>query len=96
MGDVAGSGGYYIAMGAKKIFAAPGTLTGSIGVIGGKLVTRGLYDKLGMKTEVISRGANSGSLSSTSRSRPTSGRRGRSCCKRPTTSSSARRPRAGR
>ena len=64
MGDVAGSGGYYIAMGAKKIFAAPGTLTGSIGVIGGKLVTRGLYDKVGLTTEVISRGANSGSLSS--------------------------------
>ena len=64
MGDVAGSGGYYIAMGAKKIFAAPGTLTGSIGVIGGKLVTGGLYDKIGLNTEVISRGANSGSLSS--------------------------------
>ncbi len=64
MGDVAGSGGYYIAMGAKKIFAAPCTLTGSIGVIGGKLVTRGLYDKLGLNTEVISRGANSGALSS--------------------------------
>ncbi len=64
MSDVAGSGGYYIAMGAKKIYAAPGTLTGSIGVIGGKLVTRGLYDKLGMKTDVISRGANSGALSS--------------------------------
>jgi protease IV len=64
MSDIAGSGGYYIAMGAKKIFAAPGTLTGSIGVIGGKLVTRGLYDKLGLKTEVISRGANSGSFSS--------------------------------
>ncbi len=65
MGDVAGSGGYYIAMGAKKIIAAPGTLTGSIGVIGGKLVTRGLHEKLGLNTEVISRGANSGSLSST-------------------------------
>ena len=64
MSDVAGSGGYYIAMGAKKIIAAPGTLTGSIGVIGGKMVVRGLYDKLGMNTEVISRGANSGSLSS--------------------------------
>ena len=64
MSDVAGSGGYYIAMGAKKIIAAPGTLTGSIGVIGGKLVTRGLYDKLGLSTEIISRGANSGSLSS--------------------------------
>ncbi len=64
MGDVAGSGGYYIAMGAKKIFAAPCTLTGSIGVIGGKLVTGGLYDKLGLHTEVISRGANSGAISS--------------------------------
>jgi len=64
MGDVAGSGGYYIAMGAKKIYAAPCTLTGSIGVIGGKLVTRGLYGKLGLNTEVIARGANSGAMSS--------------------------------
>ncbi len=64
MSDVAGSGGYYIAMGAKKIYAAPSTLTGSIGVIGGKLVTRGLYGKLGLNTEVISRGANSGAMSS--------------------------------
>jgi protease-4 len=64
MGDVAGSGGYYIAMGARKIFAAPGTLTGSIGVIGGKLVTGGLTRKLGLRTEVISRGANSGAFSS--------------------------------
>ncbi len=64
MGDVAGSGGYYIAMGAEKIYAAPCTLTGSIGVIGGKLVTSGLYEKLGLTTEVISRGANSGAFSS--------------------------------
>ena len=64
MGDVAGSGGYYIAMGAAKIFAEPGTLTGSIGVIGGKLVTGGLMQKLGLRTEVISRGANSGAFSS--------------------------------
>jgi protease IV len=64
MGDVAASGGYYIAMGAQKIFAAPGTLTGSIGVIGGKLVTKGMYDKLGLNTEVIARGANSGAMSS--------------------------------
>jgi protease-4 len=35
MGDIAGSGGYYISMGADKIFAEPGTLTGSIGVVGG-------------------------------------------------------------
>ena len=60
MGDVAASGGYYIAMGADKIFAAPGTITGSIGVVGGKLAIRGLYDKLGITTETIERGRNSG------------------------------------
>ena len=65
MGDVAGSGGYYIAMGANKIYAEPGTLTGSIGVLGGKVVLKGLFDKLGLNTEVISRGANSGSMSAT-------------------------------
>ncbi len=65
MGDVAGSGGYYIAMGARTIIAEPGTLTGSIGVIGGKLVTGGLYDKVGIHTEIISRGKNSGTLSAT-------------------------------
>jgi len=70
MGDVAGSGGYYIAMGAKNIVAAPGTLTGSIGVIGGKLVTRGLFEKLGLNTEVIARGANSGSMSSNQKFTP--------------------------
>ena len=64
MGDVAASGGYYIAMGARKVFAEPSTITGSIGVIGGKMVFRGLYDKLGLNTEIISRGKNSGSLSS--------------------------------
>ncbi len=65
MGDVAGSGGYYIAMSARTIVAEPGTITGSIGVIGGKLVTGGLYDKIGLNTEIISRGKNSGALSST-------------------------------
>jgi protease-4 len=65
MGNVAGSGGYYIAMGAKKIFAEPETITGSIGVGGGKLVTGGMYSKVGLNTEIISRGKNSGALSST-------------------------------
>jgi protease-4 len=60
MSDVAASGGYYIAMGADKIFAAPGTVTGSIGVVGGKLAYRGLYEKLGITTETIERGLNSG------------------------------------
>ena len=64
MGDVAASGGYYIALGAKVIFATPETLTGSIGVIGGKLVTHGMYEKLGIHTEVISRGVKSGMFSS--------------------------------
>jgi protease IV len=65
MSDVAASGGYYIAMGAKKVYAQPGTLTGSIGVVGGKLALGGLYDKVGLKTEVLSRGKNAGILSST-------------------------------
>jgi protease-4 len=65
MSDTAASGGYYISMAAKKIFAEPGTLTGSIGVVGGKIVVGDLYNKLGMKTEVIARGAHAGILSST-------------------------------
>jgi protease-4 len=65
MGDVAASGGYYIAMGCKKIYAEPGTITGSIGVFGLKLVTGGLENWVGMKTEVIARGKNSGVNSST-------------------------------
>ena len=64
MGDVAGSGGYYIAMGADKIIAEPGTITGSIGVVGGKVVLGGLYDKIGVATETISRGKHSEALSS--------------------------------
>jgi protease-4 len=63
MSDVAGSGGYYICMSAQKIYAEPGTITGSIGVVGGKVALGGLWDKAGIKTEVLSRGANSGILS---------------------------------
>ena len=63
MGDVAASGGYYISMGADRIFAEPGTLTGSIGVVGGKLAVGGLYEKIGITTSVISRGKNSGAFS---------------------------------
>jgi protease-4 len=64
MGDVAASGGYYIAMGADKIVAAPGTVTGSIGVVGGKMAIRGLYQKIGITTETIERGKNSGLFAS--------------------------------
>jgi len=67
MGDVAASGGYYIAMGTDRIIAEPGTVTGSIGVVGGKLAMGGLYGKIGITTETISRGQNSGMFSATSK-----------------------------
>lgn len=70
MGDVAASGGYYISMGADRIFAEPGTVTGSIGVVGGKMALKGLYDLIGMDTETISRGKNSGILSTTEKWSP--------------------------
>jgi protease-4 len=56
MADVAASGGYYIAMPADHIMASPSTLTGSIGVIGGKLNLKGLYQKIGISKEQVSRG----------------------------------------
>ncbi|HET6573772.1 MAG TPA: signal peptide peptidase SppA [Fimbriiglobus sp.] len=65
MGDVAASGGYYIAAAGRKIYAEPATITGSIGVFGMKLVTGGLEEWAGMKTVVISRGKNSGISSTT-------------------------------
>jgi protease-4 len=58
MGDVAASGGYYISMGCKKIYAEPGTITGSIGVTGGKIVLGGLMNKLGVTTDTVSVGKN--------------------------------------
>ncbi len=65
MGDTAASGGYYIAMGADRIFAEPGTLTGSIGVVGGKIAFEKFYEKIGITTSVVMRGKNSGVLSPT-------------------------------
>ena len=58
MGDVAASGGYYIAMAAGTIVAHPSTLTGSIGVFGGKLNMKGLYNKIGLTKEIITHGQN--------------------------------------
>lgn len=63
MSDTAASGGFYISMGTKKVYAEPSTLTGSIGVVGGKIALKGLMEKYGVNTEVISRGSNSGLLS---------------------------------
>ncbi|MBK9713165.1 MAG: signal peptide peptidase SppA [Kouleothrix sp.] len=63
MGDVAASGGYYIAAPASEIVAQPGTLTGSIGVVSLRPIVSGLLDRAGVNTVVLSRGAHSGLLS---------------------------------
>jgi protease-4 len=60
MSDVAASGGYYIACNANKIVAEPSTITGSIGVVGGKPVLKGFYDWIGVTNEYVLRGKNAG------------------------------------
>jgi protease IV len=57
MGVAAASGGYYIACPADVIVALPSTLTGSIGVFGGKMVVRELFDRLGLTTGTVSQGS---------------------------------------
>ncbi len=64
LSDTAASGGYYIAVAADEIVAAPGTLTGSIGVVGGKIAIGGALDRYGIHTDVVSHGRNAGWLSS--------------------------------
>ena len=59
IGDVAGSGGYFVAMGADRVIAQPGSITGSIGVYGGKLVSRDLWNKVGMNFGAVSTSENS-------------------------------------
>jgi protease-4 len=56
MGNLAGSGGYFVAMAADKIVAQPGTITASIGVLGGKMLTSGLWDKVGMSWDEVHNG----------------------------------------
>ena len=58
MSDLAASGGYYISMPAQVIVAQPATLTGSIGVYGGKIVVGGTMEKLGVSTATVKSGAN--------------------------------------
>ncbi len=62
-GDVAASGGYYVAMVGRPLLAEAGTITGSIGVIAGKATLRGLYDRLGVHKEVVGRGRHATLLS---------------------------------
>jgi len=56
MGDLAGSGGYFVAVAADVIVAQPATLTGSIGVVGGKLRASGLLERLGVNAESLAVG----------------------------------------
>jgi protease-4 len=58
MGAVAASGGYYIAMASDAVVANPGTITGSIGVLSGKLVARDLKDRLGVGSDAVRTNAN--------------------------------------
>ena len=60
MSDLAASGGYYVAIAAPQIVAQPATLTGSIGIYGGKFVTGGTFEKLGANIESVIIGRNAG------------------------------------
>jgi protease-4 len=64
MGDVAGSGGYYVACAADTIFVDRSTITGSIGVVGGKLVTTDAWKNAGITWKGYKRGAKSGIMGS--------------------------------
>ena len=64
MGNVAGSGGYYVTCASETIFADSGTITASIGVLGGKIVTTGMWDKLGIHWHATQRGKMAAMLSS--------------------------------
>jgi len=64
MGNVAGSGGYYVTCAAPTIFADHNTITASIGVLSGKMVTTGMWDKFGINWHVNERGKRAGMLSS--------------------------------
>lgn len=63
MGNVAGSGGYYVSCGSDTIFADASTVTASIGVVGGKFATTEMWNKIGITWKSYGRGANSGLLS---------------------------------
>lgn len=58
IGSMATSGGYYVACAADHIIAEESSIIGSIGVVGGKIVLAGLYEKLGLTGEIFARGDN--------------------------------------
>lgn len=63
MGDVAGSGGYFVSMAADTIVASPGTITGSIGVLAGKPVLEDLLGRIGVAIGAVGAGAHAGMFS---------------------------------
>ena len=63
MGDVAASGGYYVAAPARKIFVSGNTITGSIGVFTGKYDLSGLYGKIGVNKVPVTKGARANLMS---------------------------------
>lgn len=67
MGDVAGSGGYYVACGSDTILADAATITASIGVVSGKLATTELFENVGIRLKAYRRGANAGMFASGAR-----------------------------
>jgi len=70
MGDVAASGGYYIACNANKIVAEPSTITGSIGIFVLKPNIKGFYDWIGVSNEYTMRGKNAGIFRATEKWTP--------------------------
>ena len=71
MGDVAGSGGYYVACAADVIYADASSITGSIGVVGGKMVTTGMWQKIGIHFKEYKRGDNAGLMGTSTVFSPT-------------------------
>jgi protease-4 len=63
MGDVVASGGYYMATAADAVLAEAGTVTGSIGVVGGKVNLEGLYERIGVARDGVERGSRAGMMS---------------------------------
>ncbi|MEW6051287.1 MAG: signal peptide peptidase SppA [Candidatus Zixiibacteriota bacterium] len=63
MGNVAASGGYYVALSGRHLFADHGTITGSVGIYGGKADLSGLYQKIALGKELYTRGRFAGMMS---------------------------------
>ena len=63
MGPLAASGGYWLSTPARLIVCLNTTLTGSIGVLGGKFINRGFYDKIGLRKELVESGDFAGMFS---------------------------------